>query len=165
MKASDRRNITRMDYGRAHGWWVRICRGAGKNKRVVSASFADARLGGKRKALAAAVAWRDRTLKKLAPPRRGGPVTPLGHGYIRRVEIVQRSGDAYAHFEAWIRVGPRRWASTKRSIALWGAREAKRQCEGWLTERRKALGVGRVGLVEAAVGLRVRAQKPPRRRS
>lgn len=61
------RNITRMDYERTHGWWVRFQFGASQpgQREVLSKHFSDGTHGGKRKALAAAIAWRDETRAKL----------------------------------------------------------------------------------------------------
>jgi hypothetical protein len=53
MAASKLRNITRFDYGNSHGWWVRIRRGE--------------RAGSKRAALAAAMKYRDKQLRRLGP--------------------------------------------------------------------------------------------------
>jgi hypothetical protein len=57
------RNITRFDYAKTHGWWVRMRRG----KRVVSHFFSDGVHGGKRKARDMAIAYRDQSLRKLGP--------------------------------------------------------------------------------------------------
>jgi hypothetical protein len=57
------RNITRFDYAKTHGWWVRMRRG----KRVVSHFFSDGVHGGKNKARGKAVKFRDETLRKLGP--------------------------------------------------------------------------------------------------
>jgi hypothetical protein len=61
------RNITRMDYERTHGYWVRFQFGASLpgQREVIQKLFADLAHGGKRKALAAAIAWRDETRAKL----------------------------------------------------------------------------------------------------
>ena len=57
------RNITRFDYAKTHGWWVRMRRG----KRVVSHFFSDGVHGGKRRARDEAIAYRDKALRKLGP--------------------------------------------------------------------------------------------------
>ena len=57
------RNITRFDYAKTHGWWVRMRRG----KRVVSHFFSDGVHGGKRKARDEAIAYRDKALRRLGP--------------------------------------------------------------------------------------------------
>ena len=60
------RNITRMDYarkdnkGRTQGWWVRMKRGS----ETFSRMFSDGKYGGKDKALAAAMRYRDELEKK-----------------------------------------------------------------------------------------------------
>lgn len=136
--AAKHRNITRMDHGRGRSWWVRLYRGTGADKVMTSASFADSKHGGKGKALQAAIKWRDRKARELGTTL-GGARVPLGHGYLRRITVTQKSGRAYPAWVAYVRVGPRKWASTKRSINLWGDAGAKRRCEAWLRERRRKL--------------------------
>lgn len=63
MATSKLRNVTRFDYGNSHGWWVRIRRG----DRAVSQFFSDGIHGSKRAALAAALAYRDKQLRRLGP--------------------------------------------------------------------------------------------------
>lgn len=135
------RNVTRLDYGRTHAWWVRIYRTDDGTKRCISRSFSDGAHGGKRKALTAARKWRDAKLAQLRPVIRGGAVdTPIGYGYVRRAELIRRRTLSPV-FVAWLKThaGPK---STSRSIAVWGVAGAKRECEKWLArERRKALKV------------------------
>lgn len=134
------RNITRVDYVRTHSWWVRIYRGTGADKTVTSMHFPDKRWGGKRKALAAAVSWRDRQVKKLEPAQNGGGVwVPVGHGYVRKAWVPSRQGESTC-WTAWIKT-PERWVGTTRSIAKWGEAEARRRCEQWVRERRAELGL------------------------
>jgi hypothetical protein len=63
MATSTQRNITRFDYAKTHGWWVRIRRG----DRAVSRFFSDGIHGGKRAARGAALAFRDAALRRLGP--------------------------------------------------------------------------------------------------
>lgn len=132
-------NITRMDYERTHGYWVRIYRTEyDGTKRCYSKYFSDGTNGGKRKALVAARKWRDAQSKKLRPRERGGGTVPVGHGYVRRTEVLRRA--EYSHvFVAWLRIEDGRCKSTSRSITVWGKTGAKRECEKWLKEQRKEL--------------------------
>ena len=58
MAKNDNVHITRYEFNRTNGWWVRIYRkGALKSKL-----FSDKSHGGKRKALLAAREWRDEVL-------------------------------------------------------------------------------------------------------
>lgn len=68
-KRLEHRYIYRVDYGHTHGWWVRFQR---CNKIAKSKLFSDGKLGGKDKALKAAIAWRDGVSPTLPPlPERG----------------------------------------------------------------------------------------------
>lgn len=57
------RFITRMDYGRTCGWWVRI---SAQGKNLASKLFSDLKHGGKDSALAEAKAWRDQQEARYA---------------------------------------------------------------------------------------------------
>jgi hypothetical protein len=62
------KNITRFDYGKTHGWWVRFQRTDERGaKRLTSKMFSDAVHGGKQRALRAASAWREQTFTALGP--------------------------------------------------------------------------------------------------
>jgi len=63
MKARHHQNISRFDHKRYHAWVVRIQRPG----RLVVRYVADRKHGGRIKALAAAIAFRDSTLEKLPP--------------------------------------------------------------------------------------------------
>lgn len=54
------KNITRMEYKSAHGWWVRFS----YNKKCFSKFFNDTKYGGRSSALLAAVAWKKNTKAK-----------------------------------------------------------------------------------------------------
>lgn len=63
MGARAHRNITRFDYAKTRGWWVRIRRG----NRAISRFFSDGIHGSNRAALKAAMAHRDKQLRRLGP--------------------------------------------------------------------------------------------------
>jgi hypothetical protein len=129
------KNITRFDYGKTHGWWVRFQRSTeAGTKRVLSKMFSDAVHGGKAKALRAAIAWRDRTSASIRPARRRR--MPPSYGYVRRTELARRAGTSPVYL-AWIRMPNGRAASTSFSIAKWGVREAKRRCALYLARKRR----------------------------
>ena len=137
-------NISRFDYGRTHGWWVRFQRGTTAEGRriIVSKMFSDAVHGGNSKALGAAIAWRNRTVLNVPSPMRTGiPELTPGTGYVRRTEIRQRSGNTSDVWVAWIRLdgGPKSAASTSRSVAKWGVRGAKLEAERWREQQRQQL--------------------------
>lgn len=128
------RNIIRMDYKRSHGWWVRFeCR-----DYPVSKFFSDLKCGGNRKARGAAIKYRDSVISKI-PPRVRKPVPP-GPGYIKREtrSYYNAAGDqmTYESWTAWIRVAPKKAASTNVSIDKWGTRKSKAMVLEWLTRKR-----------------------------
>jgi hypothetical protein len=132
-------NITRMDYGRTHGWWVRFQRGTGKERVVYSKQFSDGVCGGKRAALKKAIAWRNRTAR-LVPGNARRLHVMAGYGYVKRQELWRRA-EYHPVWLAWLRVKGGRCLQTSRSVRLWGERGAKRGCEQWLKEQRSRLGL------------------------
>jgi hypothetical protein len=138
-KLGGERNISRMEYGRTRGWWVRIYRGAGGNKRCHSKLFSDTTNGGKRAALRAARAWRDLMLARLpeADKHSGRRVEP-GHGYVRRTVRLRRVA-AHPVYVAWLRIEYQRCKSTNYSVTLHGEGGAREMAERWLARERRAL--------------------------
>jgi hypothetical protein len=130
------RNITRMDYARSHGYWVRF----EYLSHPISKMFSDGRYGGKRKALKAAVKYRDEVSLTL-PPRRHGPDMLPGPGRIwkERRSYLNHSGIRmyYNAWTAWIMVSPQRPASTNFSIDKWGSHRAKFRTLLWLDAKQK----------------------------
>lgn len=141
----DRKYITRFEFGRSHGWWVRFQR-VGPDKVAISKFFSDAVHSGRHKALAAAFTWRDEQLKKLdLRPRKS---LERGDGYIRLSTRFFRSrqGKASARYlvwEAWIRLGKKanHNAQTSYSIERWTESGAKDKARKFFLEQRKALGL------------------------
>lgn len=134
------RNITRTDFGRTHGWWVRIYRtDAAGHKGCTNQLFSDGVHGGKRKALKAALAWRDEILGLLPAKKVGGGAhVPPGYGYVKREVIKRRVGYAPV-YRAWIRLEDGRPACTSRSIAVWGVTGARVECVKWIQEQRRGI--------------------------
>jgi len=136
-----------MDYKRSHGWWVRFeCRAY-----PVSKFFSDFSYGGKLKARRAAIEYRDWILTKI-PPRVRKPVPP-GPGYIKREtrSYYNAAGDlvTYESWMSWIRVAPKKAASTNVSIDKWGTRKAQKWVLDWLTRKRleQKRNFARVGVI------------------
>jgi hypothetical protein len=130
------KNITRFDYNRSHGWWVRF----EYRDHPISKLFSDSRYGGKRKALAAAREYRDEVLLTL-PKRHHGPDVLPGPGRIwkERRSYLSLSGVRmyYNAWTAWIMVSPQHPASSNVSIDKWGVRRAKSRILIWLDQKRK----------------------------
>lgn len=82
-------HITRLDYvygtKRTHGWWVRFQRKDQETgrRKAIGKTFTDAKYGGKAKALAAAIKWRDENMAKYPSLRNGAAPgrrqAPIGH--------------------------------------------------------------------------------------
>jgi hypothetical protein len=106
-------NITRMDYPKSQGYFVRVrWKGDARSKL-----FSDGVYGDRLAALAAAIAWRDETTRELGKPRPGAAPSP-GVGIHRRV----REGREV--YEATWSVGGKRGRTTY-SIEKHGARQAR----------------------------------------
>lgn len=147
-RAADLHNISRIDSGDQHSWLVRIVRGDEQHGR----SFSDSKHRGKRRALAAARAWRDEQLAALPQARNGGKRTPSGisfdpgHGYVRRATLQGKRGPRDV-FVPWLRIEERRALQTSYSTAVHGVRGAERKAFAWLRRERRAL---RARLAEAS---------------
>lgn len=152
------RNITRVDHARTHAWWARIYRtDESGEKNCLSQMFSDGVHGGKRKALVAAKAWRDRMLELLPRAKNSGyGLKPPGYGYVTRAMRKRRVG-VHPVWVAWIRLDDRRAASSNFSVTVHGERGAKRKAEAYLAAKRRELGL--------ATGSRARPRAPRGRRS
>lgn len=149
MRSRKLKNITRMDYKRSHGWWVRFEYRA----LPISKLFSDRRYGGRREARAAAIQYRDAVL--LVLPERDRQHQAPGKGRIWREtrSYVTASGErrTYEAWTGWCRVAPNRSASSNASIDKWGTRKAKTMVREWLEGKlleqkrnyRRVLGVGK----------------------
>lgn len=126
------KNITRFDYRKTHGYWVRF-EGAAPTTKL----FSDGVYGGKRNALKAAQEFRDEWVATHDLTRRRARRAPPGPGTLRRKWHWQRKSWSLV-WEAYIKVTPERGhAATRYSIEKWGSAEAKRRCEAWLERKRK----------------------------
>ena len=106
-------NITRMDYPKSQGYFVRVrWRGEARSKL-----FSDGVHGDRLSALAAAIEWRDQMARELGKPRPGAP--PASN-----VGIHRRMRGGQAVYEATWSVNGKRGRTTY-SIRKHGAREAK----------------------------------------
>lgn len=151
--------ITRMDYERNHGWFVRIPRAnrkPGEGRLAASRLFSDGVWGGKRKALVAAREWRDRMLKKY--PRgeryRHRGIVPPGHGYVRFAmrryyhRDAKRTITLHPAWVGWLRVENGKAKGANASIEKWGQRAARQRVDAWLERERRALAK-RLGMTYA----------------
>ena len=121
------KNITRFEFGRTRGWWVRIRR----RNRMVQAFFSDGKHGGRAAALTKALRQRNRWLRSLPPPidpRRTKP----------SLRVYRDVSSGHPAWRVHIRFPGGAVASTSRSIRRYGSGEAKRLCERWARARLKA---------------------------
>ena len=126
------KNLLRYDYERGRGWWVRFERKSGG----VSKFFSDSTYGGRKESYREAVKFRDITRSRLPKTTR---IYSPGPGRIKKEirNYINSSGHRiyYDAWVAWIRVAPRRGASTNVSIDKWGVREAKRMVLRWIEKK------------------------------
>jgi hypothetical protein len=129
------KNISRLDYRRGHGWWVRF----EYRDHHISKMFSDSLWGGRMKARAAAIKYRDKVQLAL-PERHHGPDMLPGPGRIwkeRRCYLSLSGTRKYFNaWTAWIMLTPRHPASTNFSIDKWGTRKAKKMTQLWLDKKR-----------------------------
>ncbi|MDZ4701489.1 MAG: hypothetical protein SH809_17385 [Rhodothermales bacterium] len=147
-------HITRLDYQKTHGWWVRIRR----KSNPCSKLFSDGVHGGKEEALAKAVAWRDEKLKDA--PKLASRTVESGSKHVKTgvpglsLTFVEGSEGPLAHLQVSIQRGGKR-TGTRYSINKWGLRASLwKACvaiaKGTLPA---ANGSGRSSLQEMAVQL------------
>ena len=116
------RHITRFDYGRTRGWWVRIHR----QPNPCSKLFSDGKHGGTEQALEAAKAWRDEMLKDrpmLGHRQRESATKKIPTGVVGLYVGGEKKGE-----KAKICVSLIDWqgkhVGTHYSVAKWGLRKA-----------------------------------------
>lgn len=106
-------NITRMDYPKSQGYFVRVrWKGEARSKL-----FSDNVYGDRLSALAAAIEWRDQMTKELGKPRPGGPPSTS-------VGVHKRVRGGRAVYEATWSVNGKRGRTTY-SIEKHGAKQAR----------------------------------------
>ncbi len=117
------KHITRLDYQKTHGWWVRIRRKSNPSSKL----FSDGVYGGRDKALEAALAWRDDKL--TAAPKQTTRTTESSSKTIKTgvpglcVSFVNGATSSLAHLQVSVQRHGKR-TSTRYSISKWGLRAA-----------------------------------------
>ena len=117
------KHITRLDYQKTHGWWVRIRR----KSNPCSKLFSDGVYGGRDKALAAAIAWRDEKL--VLAPKQAIRTSESSSKTVKTgvpglcVSFVNGASGNLAHLQVSVQRHGRR-TSTRYSISKWGLRAA-----------------------------------------
>jgi hypothetical protein len=118
---SSLQHITRLDYQKTHGWWVRIRR----KSNPCSKLFSDGVYGGKEDALKKALAWRDEKLKTA--PKLASRTVESGSKTVKTgvpglsLTFVEGSERPLAHLQVSIQRGGKR-TGTRYSINKWGLR-------------------------------------------
>lgn len=154
-------HITRMDYSRNRGWWVRIQRTKSGKRTQVSKMFSDGKYAGitvserKAKALLAAVRWRNKMLPTMPrnpagrKPSGGRKHSEVGHVHIWTSLYRQLGADGRlhtvpfrcAHFKL---DAEKRHAQARFSIKKHGRKGAQRLIDEWVSEKRRELSRRRV---------------------
>lgn len=117
------KHITRLDYQKTHGWWVRIRRKSNPSSKL----FSDGVYGGRDKALEAAKAWRDEKLSSA--PKQTTRTTESTSKSIKTgvpglcVSFVEGASNNLAHLQVSVQRHGKR-TSTRYSISKWGLRAA-----------------------------------------
>lgn len=132
-------HVTRLDYERTHAWWVRFQRGPSGARRTASKMFSDGKWGGKKKALARALAWRDANEHRYPPLPRGGPNgsgrKPQLAGY-SSVSAVERAGRPV--LLGRFKRADGSFATLQLSVDKWGS-TARSKVDAWVRRQRKLL--------------------------
>ena len=117
------KHITRLDYQKTHGWWVRIRR----KSNPCSKLFSDGVYGGRDKALEAATAWRNEKLSTA--PKQTNRTAESSSKTIKTgvpglcVSFVEGAKQNLAHLQVSVQRHGKR-TSTRYSISKWGLRAA-----------------------------------------
>lgn len=121
----DLRYITRVDYDRAAGWWVRFKQ---RTPQATTKLFSDATHGGKNKALAAALEFRDSLLRKY-------PKTHYGQKPVPKLVLRWRTQGPwqYQEWRAEFQSQGQRLVRTF-SVNRYGITGAEKRAKAWLKE-------------------------------
>ena len=117
------KHITRLDYQKTHGWWVRIRR----KSNPCSKLFSDGVYGGRDKAQKVAMAWRDEQLSSA--PKQTSRTSESSSKTIKTgvpglcVSFVGGAQSNLAHLQVSVQRHGKR-TSTRYSISKWGLRAA-----------------------------------------
>ena len=117
------KHITRLDYQKTHGWWVRIRR----KSNPCSKLFSDGVYGCREKALAAALDWRDEKLSS-SPKQMSRTIESSSKNVKTGVpglclSLVEGANGPLAHLQVSVQRHGKR-TSTRYSISKWGLRAA-----------------------------------------
>jgi hypothetical protein len=139
----DLRLVSRCEYERTRGWWVRVTRLLGGYRRT--RLFSDGRYGGRQAALEAALLFRDAALAEAPPPmlKPGRPRrSPAGRIYRGRKTVVRRGKRVF--YDVWnayyFPPGAQHHKTTSYSCVKWGSEEARAKARAWLRQERRLQG-------------------------
>ncbi len=117
------KHITRLDYQKTHGWWVRIRR----KSNPCSKLFSDGVYGGRDQALQAAIQWRDEKL--VNAPKQSVRTIESSSKNVKTgvpglcLSFVDGAHGNLAHLQVSVQRNGKR-TSTRYSITKWGLRAA-----------------------------------------
>jgi hypothetical protein len=126
---TDLRYITRFDYEKARGYWVRYKQ---RTPHATQRFFSDTKLGGKRRALTAAVAFRDELLRQHPTDSYG--IKP-GTGTLKLIWRVNGPWQ-YLTWTAEIQIEQGKRLKRFWSVLEHGEAGGKRKAKAWLQEQR-----------------------------
>ena len=111
------KGITRIDSMRAHGWFVRVVHDGVTHAKL----FSDGKYGGREKALAAAVRWRNKTEREIGKPRTERTVIARKPG----TGVRRTMKDGRPVYQVTWSPRPNKINRTTFSVALYGERGAR----------------------------------------
>lgn len=127
---ADLRYITRLDYKRSRGYWVRYKQ---RSPIGVQKFFSDSKFGGARGALRNAIAFRDALLKKNPNERYGMLPNP---GTLKVYWKTQGPWQ-YRVWGAEIQIASNERLKRSWSVSKYGEEVAKKKAESWLKAQQK----------------------------
>ncbi len=167
MATSGHKSISRVDHEKKHayGWFVRVAYQGKMHQKF----FSDLAQGGKRKALKAAINWRNKTEKKLGKPRTERKVAMPSSRNTSGVVGIRETTKAMTRdgrkkgpvYEVWWFPKPGVIRKTSVSIYKYGQREAFRRAQAL----RKAGEKEMYGSLLAPIKKRVRKKSSKKRSS
>jgi hypothetical protein len=127
---TDLRYITRCDYEHSRGYWVRYKQ---RTPHAAQKFFSDAKLGGKRKALLGAIAYRDELVKQ----RPGDTYGAMPNG--GTVKLIWRTQGPWQYLTWAAEIQVERGRRLKRfwSVLKYGEAAGKRLAKEWLEEQQR----------------------------
>ncbi|MCI0416354.1 AP2 domain-containing protein [bacterium] len=169
MATSGYKSISRVDHEKKHayGWFVRVA----YRSKMYQKFFSDLAEGGKRKALKAAIKWRDKTERKLGKPRTERKVAMPSSRNTSGVVGIRETTKAMTRdgrkkgpvYEVWWFPKPGEIRKTSVSIYKYGQREAFRRAQALRKAGEKIMYGSELSSIKK-VGLKKSIKRKPSRK-